>query len=62
MKIKCPDNPEIVDKCLTAGKVYDVVNVINERLVVIVADPGYEIPVNITESAYTGYEPWEIVE
>lgn len=62
MKIKCPNNPEIVNAYLTPDKVYDVIRVINDTLVVIKGDHGDEIPVYILESAHTGYEPWEIIE
>jgi IMP cyclohydrolase len=62
MKIKCPDKDEIVNVYLTAGKVYDVIRIINDDLVVIKGDHGDTIPVYIRGSSHTGCEPWEIVE
>lgn len=61
MKIKCTDKDEFVAAYLTPGKVYDVIRIINDDLVVIKGDHGDNIQVYIPESAHTGYEPWEIV-
>jgi len=62
MKIKCTDKKELCPAYLTPSKVYDVVSVINEDLVVIIGDHGQRVPIFILESSHTGFEPWEIVE